>query len=614
MDTAHRRWLIGWGVAVVLLGTWLLLADKPWGEIADDIEARKAIGKSLKVRHYSTIALWWTGLGSWIVLALSIIGIHWWTAPLSAMKNGIVRREKTPRLVWTGLFVIVVLGAGLRIPLATRGLAVDELWNAKSTIVGYYLGEPDDPIEERYFGAASFERAMWLYSRPNNHPVASVAARTSHMLFSDIVDPDRLPHEFRDFVVRLPTFLVSLVCIAMVGILGFRFVSPVTGLTAAFLLAIQPWHIKFGVEVRAYSWVLLWTLLGVWCLTKIFEKGKPAKWRYWFLFGVNQALIVWSFPYAAFLAGGFFFGAAALVFHSWSDRDNRMIALRRLVFVNVMAALIFVHAFGPNLLQTREWLETVNTNHQNHGLDGYWFGKTILQFTSGYATGNPVVGWIFAGVALASAGWGGLVLCRNSTSRPFFFAIGSVVLGVLFSLAYFKIANPFFYPRFVSFGLLPMISLMAVGWSSFKINPVLPVLGCLLAVSVSEPRLRVLRNEPLEPLRDVSEFLISQHHGEIIPVGYGHSTEYLPVYLPTVRKPLENREQLEAVIAEARSTERPLFVVIGRPAYNRVVMPGGFELLDDPKLFSERVAFGSVEQSATYRILELKNDPTVSDR
>ncbi|MDB4617556.1 hypothetical protein OAE25_02755, partial [Verrucomicrobiales bacterium] len=98
------------------------------------------------------------------------------------------------------------------------------------------------------------------------------------------------------------------------------------------------------------------------------------------------------------------------------------------------------------------------------------------------------------------------------------------------------------------------------------------------------------------------------------PVGYGHSTEYLPVYLPTVRKPLENREELEAVIAEARSSERPLFVVIGRPEYNRVATPSGFELLDDPKLFSERVAFGSVEQSATYRILELKNDPTLLDR
>lgn len=614
MDTARRRWLIGWGVAVVLLGAWLLLADKPWGEIADDIEAREAIGKSIKVRHYSTIALWWTGLGSWIVLALSIIGIRWWTAPLSAVKKGIVCRGKTPRLAWAGLLVIVAVGAGLRIPLATKSLAVDELWNAKLTIVGYYFGESDDALEDRYFGAASFERAMWLYSRPNNHPVAAVAARASHVLLSDLVDPDRLPHEFRDFIVRLPTFLVSLICIGLVGILAFRFISPVAGLTAAFLLAIQPWHIKFGVEVRAYSWVLLWTLLGVWCLTKIFEKGKPAKWRYWFWFGINQALIVWSFPYAAFLASGFFFGGIALAFQSWPDRDNRIIALRRLVFVNVMAALIFIHAFGPNLLQTREWLETVNANHQNHGLDGFWFSKTILQFTTGFASGNPVVEWIFPAIALASAGWGGFVLWRNQTSRPFFLALGSVVLGTLFALAYFKIANPFFYPRYVSFGLLPMIFLMAAGGASFKINPVLPVLGCLLTISVVEPRLQILRNEPLEPLRDVSEFLISQHQGEIIPVGYGHSTEYLPVYLPTVRKPLENREELEAVIAEARSSERPLFVVIGRPEYNRVATPSGFELLDDPKLFSERVAFGSVEQSATYRILELKNDPTVLDR
>ncbi len=613
MDRSRKRWLIGWSAVVVLLGLWLLLADKPWGAIADDIAARQDAGKQLKTQHYATVALWWTGLASWIALLISGLGIRWWAAPLSKVERGIKFEAKPGRLVWGGLIVIVTLGAAMRLPLAGRSLWWDELWNAKLTIVGYYLGEPDEPLADRYYGAANFERAMWLYSKPTNHAVASVPAHLSHRLLSDVIDSDRLPHEFRDITVRLPTLLVSLGCIALVGVLGIRFGGPVTGLVAAFLLAVQPWHVRFGLEIRSYSWVLLWTLLGVWCLTKIFRQGRSARWRYWFLLGLIQALIVWSFPYAATLAGGFFIGAVALILHTWSDWGNRIIAFRRLVLVNVMAAFLFVHFFGPNLLQMREWYDTVTDNHENHPLNAFWFSELLHELVIGFRPAQAVTGWVAIGFAMVSAVWGAVVLWKSPKTRPLCFVIGSVLAGTAVSLLYFKVSGSFFYPRFVSFALVPVILLVAIGWSAVRSNVVLPILGCTAMLIVAEPRLRELLLYPLEPLRDVADFLESRD-GEIIPVGYGHSTEYLNVYLPSARSPITGLSAVDAAISEAREKSRPLYVIVGRPNFNRATLPEGFTRLDDPAIFEEIAAYRGIEPDFTYRVLQLKNDPTGSDR
>ncbi|NNE90505.1 MAG: hypothetical protein HKN23_02560 [Verrucomicrobiales bacterium] len=613
----RKRWLIGWAVAVILLGLWLLFTDKPWGAVAEEIEARKAVGKALKSHNYAGQTLFWTGLLGWIVLVVSGVFVKWWLVPLANISRGFLKPDPPGKWIWIGLIGIVAIGAAVRMPLASKSLWWDELWNAKMTIVGYYLGDPDEPREDRYFGAPTFKRSLWHYSRPTSHAVSSVPAFWSHRLLSDLVDPDREPHEFRDWVVRLPTLLVSLACIALIGFLGIRWGFVGAGLTAAFLLAVHPWHIRFGVEVRAYSWVFLWTLTGLWILTRIFREGKTAKWRYWLLFGLNQFLIVWSFLYAAFLAAGFFIGAAVLIWLAWPEKRDRIIAGSRLIASNILAALLFLHFFGPNFLQMREWFGTVTGNHEEHPLDFELVGETIGKLALGYEPVTSLLTWATGIFVLVSVAWGFVLLWKNNATRPVSILSGAVLLGAGLSLLFFALTNSYFYPRFISFALAPLLLLMALAWwtpvlkqdgTTSKI-PVFPIIGILFLLSAFVPRLSDLRARPFEPLRDVADF-IKATEPDSIPLGYGHGTEQLEVYLPEIRKkPVVDKTGLEQWIATARESGRPLYVIFGHPNFNQHVHPTGLELMSEEAGVFEPVAkFDGIEPDFTYRVLKLRKN------
>lgn len=381
-------------------------------------------------------------------------------------------------------------------------------------------------MSERRFSDGSWQRALWHYTRPTNHPAASLPARLSHVVWRTVAKPDA-PHVFSDFALRFPNWLASLLAVGAVGWIGWLWGRPLAGLLGALLLAVHPWHIRYGIDLRGYSAMILLTATGLVWLTLLFRRGRPSWWPWW-AFGINQGLLVWAFPHAAVVAATGFAVAAGLIFRVWPDKSDRWTALGRLFLVNVAAAMLFLQLFAPNLLQMTRWLGDVNAAHQDHGLNAAraldlaaWLvagttwelpqmaeaeGLADLASRGGVGVMMAALGLAFA---LGGAGLWSLWRSRDRTGPAFWLllaplAAGAVLLGV------FAVSQSFFYPRFLTFLLIPGVLVIGLagdwlGSGRWRVGLAALALGG--ATWLMAPQWQVLMSRPYAPMRDVAEVL-----------------------------------------------------------------------------------------------------------
>ena len=432
------------------------------------------------------------------------------------------------------------------------------------------------------------------------------------------------PHEFSDFALRFPNWLASLLAVGAVGWLGWLWGRPLAGLLGALLLAVHPWHIRYGIDLRGYSAMILLTATGLVWLTLIFRRGQSGWWPWWAL-GINQGLLVWAFPHAVVVAGTGFVVAAGLIFRLWPEKGDRWTALGRLFLVHVAAAMLFLQLFAPNLLQMTRWLGEVNAAHQDHGLNA----ARALDLASWLATGTtwelPTVpeaagladlasrgasGAMMALLALAFV-LGGLGLWSVGRERERSGPAVSLLLVPLAAgaglLAIFAVTQSFFYPRFLTFLLIPGVLAIGLacdwrGAGRWRVG--LAALALAGAAWLMAPQWRVLMGRPYAPMRDVAEVFAAEP-GPAIFACYGHGGEMLPGYVPELRSPA-SFEELQAVVAEARERGVGLLVAYGYSQLNRAGIPEGFTWLDDPERFELVATRAGIEPEFYFRVLRWK--------
>jgi hypothetical protein len=614
--TSTRPWVIGFGLVAAALGVFLLMADRP-DDVAREVAKRVAAGKKAPAESDFAIGLWWAALGNLVAVLGLMACSRLWARRLPDAGRGF-EPCRCGRGFWIALLAVMALGGVMRWNLAHGSLWWDELWPAKFAVVGYYIGEPETPLEERKFAEGSWQRALWHYTRPTNHPAASFPARLSHVVWQKFARPES-PHAFSDFAVRFPNWLASLAAIGLVGVVGALWRAPLGGILAALVLAVHPWHIRYGIDLRGYSWMILWTVAGLVWLTLMLRSGR-SRWWAWWGFGVNQALLVWSFPHAAAVAAAFFGVAFFLIFRLWRERADRWSALLRLILVNGVAAMLFVQLFAPNALQMSRWLDEVNANHQGHGLDGpklldfvgWWFAGTTWRLptmaeSEGLAdlvtrAAAPVMGAALVAIA-GLLGVGLLTLARRGSPAIWLalapLAAGGVLLGV------FGATDSFFYPRFLTFLLVPFALLAGLAcdwqWAGARSRVIVAGLALGGMAWLMAPQWEVLMSRPYAPMRDVAEVFAAEKQPAIVAC-YGHGGEMLPGYAPEVRHPASLAE-LKALAEEARSRGMGLVVAFGFSAFNRAEVPDGFEWLDDPGRFEQIATRRGIEPEFYFRIL-----------
>ncbi|HEX2484764.1 MAG TPA: hypothetical protein VHQ66_05670, partial [Myxococcota bacterium] len=342
---ALRRARILLLAALVALAALLVVLEPPWrvpggpAFFAHEDEQLVPIVKR---------GLWWGALAAAALCAALLASARTWTARDPGPR---ATRPPSPRWLAPALLVALALGGALRLELVRSGLWWDEAWMVRRAVVGEF--EPGATLDGP---APRFERAPWArtlfgWDKPTNHLPQSAAARVS-------VDAWRAatgaaPSAFDEVALRLPTAVAALLTIPLLGLLVADWGFPRAGVGAALLLAVHPWHVEDATAARGYAFVAFAAVAAPLALGRALRTDA---WRYWLAFAASELLLLWTLPFAVYLAGAL--GLAALVALLAARRWR---SGARLVAMNVGAAAAFLVVMGPALAQVPLWHDVHTT-------------------------------------------------------------------------------------------------------------------------------------------------------------------------------------------------------------------------------------------------------------
>ncbi len=99
-------------------------------------------------------------------------------------------------------------------------------------------------------------------------------------------------------MARLPSVLFGVLAVALLYWLVRRLFDRWAGLAAALLMTVSPFHIHYSQEARAYSLLVMLTLVSWLALIRVLDRESPLRLVIW---AVTTALLLLSHNYAAFL-------------------------------------------------------------------------------------------------------------------------------------------------------------------------------------------------------------------------------------------------------------------------------------------------------------------------
>ena len=342
-----------------------------------------------------------------------------------------------------------------------------------------------------------------------------------------------------EMALRLPSFIAGLLSILAIFGLVRHLHSRSAGLVAAALLAFNPFHITHSDFARYYALLMLFTILTVWSLTLVLERGR---WHQWLAYILSAFLAMAShvifIPALAMLNVG-----AALYLLGQKSRGSlkrRVLQVGLLACATLIACSFVIYkevgpfkavksliTFGsqPVSAATEAAPATANTGENMVGSlpEQTWTGPTFTEAHQmrpkggGAAFTNPETGqteylltyydcleylkryfwnnttWVWP--VLLFAGICGVfdVLYRvPAAGLPLFFGF-FLTPGALF----FRVTDHWYHPRYLSFTFVFALVFVAIG---------LCVVPRFLSRVIGAPRsLRLWRRRPLEgPARTAS--------------------------------------------------------------------------------------------------------------
>ena len=557
---------------------------------------------------------------AWINAALIVVLLATsisWTRPF---QNPEIRTphstSRTPRWFWPSLVIAAALCLGLRLPLASKSLWWDEAWVIMQASHGKWT--PDRKHEgQMKFTAHDWKRCAWYYQKPTNHAPMSLLQKLSIGTWQKITGAKR--SDFSDLAARVPALVASCIAVVLLGLLLRAWGGPGAGIAAAFVLAIHPWYIRYGVDARAYALVVPLCISGMFAVTRIYETGArkilPLVW-----WGATEFLWLWAFPNAVFDIAALNIVAAVLLWKAHAgDKRDRWTALLRLMATNVLAAICFIQMFLPNLMQARRW---AGKEADAHVLDWHSAAELLTnlfpfspgRLASGVSTLHLALFVSFATGLLVF----GLRRVFKALPNPNRSILGAIVLSsVMFAFLTLMVGS-YYYPRF-SLAILPaIIAAVCMALTRPEDMGSSVSLFCFFAATSIVGRYEPLMNKPISPLHDVARFVTSEGQksgGDPFFACYGLGREVMPVYAPRCI-PLENRADLETIMQRAQSEGRELYVTYGYDSFNRSMLPSGFAVLDNPLLFlfvtpkDVLVKFEGLEPDLGFMVLKMQARPS----
>lgn len=613
-DRGRARWATG-VVGLGFLGL-LLVIDFPWmlpggpGFVAER-------GESLMVT--AKIALWWAALVNAGLCAALWLLAPLWAGPREPAAHR-ARPARVGRAWWLAVAVAAVLGAGLRLPLTLGSLYWDEAWTVKRAVVGAWEPSEADPSEVT-FEAVPWRKTLWTFKKPTNHVGFSVAGRVTTDTWRRL--GGHAPGTFDELVLRLPSLAASVLAIFGVALLAREWGFARAGVAAAFLLALHPWHVRFGPAARGYGLVLLFSLGVAFALGRAVAHDRA---RAWAAYAAGLFGLFWSHAFAFYLALSL--GAAALV---GLLAEGRRRSAARLVVASVVAGMGLLFWMAPNFAQVPLWEHV-------HGIDegARVRVKPLLDLWAMTVSGIPEAVMAsapdveFPSLSAARAAQPARFLL-DRVLAPLLILIGAVaairragpgrsaVVGlaaaVPVAIVGSLVLGHSFYVRFAIYALAAAVPFLAVGtealaaaFSRKAVVPALVVLVLGFALWTGSQN-RILFERPHSGMRDTVEFLAAEGDSHsVLKAGLGLGGDNPKVYDPRLRY-FETARDLRDLCHEAAERGVPFYAYYGYAGQNRRRRPGAFELLDDPALFEPVARFDGAEPEFVYRVYRWTRAP-----
>jgi hypothetical protein len=617
------------GAALALVAA-LVVAPKPWqlaGGPGFLATPERLLGQTV------AIALWWAaGLNAVLCLLLAAVAPRW-AGP--APDPGPARARAGAGLALL-LGAAALLGLGLRWPLANTGLWSDEAWSLRFVVSGAARPDRDDP---RLLTVRSvpWRSTLWRFEEPTNQVASSVASRLALGGWRRLAGAEA--PSFDELALRLPALAAAVLSIPLLGLLLRELGLSRAGVAAAFLLALHPWHVRWGATARGYSLVILFALLAALGLARALRRGRA---RDLALYAAGLFGLVWSHVLAVWLALSLALAGLAAAAAGPPPRRTRA---ARLFVASLAAAMLVGQVMAPNLAQIRLWGDSFVGEHERARLTLPALGHLWTFLATGLPAREPVVPerapgaypdlagmsernpWVYGVVlgALPLLAAGGLLRLWRRGGAARAVALG-LAAGLPLLLLFNLLVDGIWYARFGLYALPAVVLSLAAGlegglarlpWPSPRAARAGVAAGLALGLTGFQalvwPETAVLLRRPHQPSREVAAQLAHAGGGE--PFGAIRAVFsnvdggiLMGTYLPWVRDPV-GAEEVAALAAEARETGKPLYLAWGHPARNRRNHPQLFRWLDDPALFEPVATWDAVEVEHLMRVVRYTGRP-----
>ena len=252
------------------------------GEVFEDQKAKDhKIFRSVRLREFVASGIWYGAAVGICVVGVLLSTIRWWNRVIPPKNAGIQYPSKQ---VVGWIFAIAFVGLFIRLPRMDFSLYNDESFNFTRYIHGQF--KPDKETGELKFRKVSWQQTAWGNHFGNNGELYSIAARASHDFWQK--QNNTADGEVSEVALRIPSLLAGVGSIIIISLCGVLCFGTRTGIIAAILTALHPWHIRYSTEARSYGMVLLFSAIILLSLVLAIREGR---WRWWLLFSFNRSAV-----------------------------------------------------------------------------------------------------------------------------------------------------------------------------------------------------------------------------------------------------------------------------------------------------------------------------------
>ncbi|HEY5704363.1 MAG TPA: hypothetical protein VIS96_02195 [Terrimicrobiaceae bacterium] len=577
---------------------------------------------------YVRIYGWIAGAINIVLLGVLAVICPWWTGrlQLSTLGSQLSALPPTPRWFPPLVAAAMAMTFAYSLPRMNHGFWDDEEFNVRTTLCGKFKAN-------KKTGEMEFKRFDWLetiygYGTPNNHTLFSIASRACHDAWRSIVRPRGFP--VVEWPFRVPALMFGLLAVAAMGWLLKEFGLPGAGVTAAFLLGIHPWNIRYASEARGYSSVLFLVpvLFVFWRRAMI-----TGRWKWWGAFAITQFSLIYCNSGALFILIVLNLITLALIAKGRDCAEPRATQAGRWFCVNALAAILALQLMLPLYPQAKQYFDFVSSQGFTSGWS--WVRNTVCFMIGGapwtksdqpwagypewlarYAE-NPILFAASASFAIAFIFLGAAHLLRRGWASATFVFVMAVCPVITFVFAYFK--KILLYESYVIYSLPGVVACAATGLtlvascaqrlpSGKLIVPATASFAVIGYFLYTNPFRQWIIQNPLQQIRESVIYC----RGTLDPSSVGQKSVRtasfcIPPYLYDAH--MERLDSAGAFIATLRRADLdgvPLLLNVGMPWAARQYSPQMWSLFTNPELFEEPVHLRGFEPSLDRLVAKYK--------